>query len=482
MAKPLCLGLHQNEERHTEQRFHVAGMTYPVHSTTSFALLVFQQSGCGLRVNIKIRQGGSIPILAVAFAVSAIYWPTTGLSSWHFAFFALIFVGIISAFSQYNLPLMFYFPSLLLYWVVAPLVQSETGVTFFLGGSTLPEFNFQAFIFCFTHISGILLGLLASKSKRPYRILNAPKPLSLLSVSFVLFGLLTLILLLGTNSVLTVRTEQEAVESATRLLINLVKVVPAFLLVYYILSNRSRYSFGIRFIVLTALMMLLLIVSNPLNTPRFLSLFGVLIVLLALLIRHQRFRIIAWIAAFMPIYAVFILTITSLARSGFQEISFERIFISLQGLEFSSFAVFMDALDTDFESSNFLFSHLFVLFPRSIWLEKSGSIGIYVAENAGYTFTNVGLNSFFNAYADFGFVGLFLFSLLFGIASVKLNPIGQPPMFSNRRFVYGIVLSALVPMIVRGDLSTVVLGFTAASMAYEFVKLLTRYNFVWRRS
>lgn len=407
---------------------------------------------------------------------SAILWPLSGLTVWHFLFSSLALISAYLSFSSFILPLMFYFPLLILYWVVAPMVQASAGVTFYMGTANVPSFTLDALLFSFIHLCGVFIGVLIHRKRRVTSPANGQRSLSLAGILISVVLLLLAIGMIGYDSIINIRTEQEEVESATRFAINFVKLVPAFILSYFLLSGRSKYDTGTISITFILLAVTMVFVSNPLNTPRFLSLFGVLIVGLIFLINTERLRLLAWTAALTPIYAVLLLAATSLMRFGFEEISFERMLLSLQSLEFSSYSVFLDALDVNFEGRAFFLSHLFILFPRAFWPEKEGSIGIFVAEQSGYVFNNVGLISFFNAYADYGVVGLFLVSVVFGFLTAKFNPLRSAPSYYCRSFIFGIMLTALTPMVVRGDLSTVVIGLSAAALAYECTRFLTKFS------
>ncbi|RXV58922.1 hypothetical protein C6W92_15960 [Roseovarius sp. A46] len=86
------------------------------------------------------------------------------------------------------------------------------------------------------------------------------------------------------------------------------------------------------------------------------------------------------------------------------------------------------------------------------------------------------MNSFFNAYADYGFFGLFLFSMLFGILAKNLNPAFELASFRNRRFMYGVLFTGMTPMFFRGDLSTAMLALYPAILVYEAIRFSTRFR------
>ncbi|PIV72766.1 MAG: hypothetical protein COW55_15640 [Rhodobacteraceae bacterium CG17_big_fil_post_rev_8_21_14_2_50_65_11] len=216
------------------------------------------------------------------------------------------------------------------------------------------------------------------------------------------------------------------------LLRNIAKLIPAFLVGYFILESHNGLKRNARLLVFVVLALFLMVVSNPVNTSRFLSLFGLLVAILVYAMKFSRLNFLAWALAILPLYAIFALGLTSAMRFGFDNIGLVKIFGSLQTLEFSSYSLFLDAINIDeFAQDNYLFSHIFILVPRSIWPGKAGSIGIYVAENSGYIFNNVGLTSFFNAYADYVFLAFAVFVWYFGILVKNINPVFEYLSFRN---------------------------------------------------
>lgn len=425
----------------------------------------------------KPRMSVLLIFLVLAFLLASAFWPFSGLTAWHFIFFLLLAIAVYIGFSRFILPLMFYFPILILYWVIAPISQTSAGVTFYVTNYKAPEFGIDALLFCAAHIFGVLVGVLLASTKKPKTVDLGADHISV-SGAFLAFAVLVAaIIFVGYDSILRIRIEQESVDSTIRFIINFSKLMPAFIFSYFILSNRERLPPAISLLALAMIMLLMAVISNPFNTPRFLSLYGMLLVFLSYIIKSGRHGALSWLAAFTPLYAVVLLAFTSLMRLGLEEISIARMLLSLQSLEFSSYAVFIDALDVDFERTTFFLSHLFILVPRALWSDKEGSIGVFVAEQSGYIYNNVGLIAFYNPFADYGYLALIAFSALFGVLAVRLNPISQAPAFRNRRFVYGLVLTALTPMLVRGDLSTVVIALFSSVVAYEIVKLFTRFTF-----
>ena len=172
-----------------------------------------------------------------------------------------------------------------------------------------------------------------------------------------------------------------------------------------------------------------------------------------------------------------LLAVTSLMRGGL-DASMTGIFASLGTLEFSPYSIFISGLSIhNFPYGNYVISHILIFVPHSVWEGKAQSLGVYVATRAGYIFTNVGINSFFEAFADFGLMGLFVMSAIFGVVCRKLNPLFYDVSFRGRGFMYGIMVAALSPILFRGDLGTMMTGLYSSAMAYEIVRFSSRFSF-----
>ena len=418
-------------------------------------------------------------VLVLIFLTSFILWPFSGLTAWHWLFFVILSAGIYYSYSRYVVPLMMYLTMMVLYWVIVPVFQKEIGVGYYTWRINIPDFGPDALTFVTIHMLGIFLGF----HLKIFSATVAPKldcPFSFVGILFSLVLMIVLVFFLGFETIILPRVEQgQTIEASTYVLFleNVTKLLPAFLLTYFVLEKDKGFHRSFQLPLFIVLALCLIIISNPINTGRFISLYCILIIFLSYTVKSSRFRALAWILVLAPCYAVFILAITSMVRSGLEGIDLARIFTTLQTLEFSSYSIFLDALQIeDFSQGNYLISHLLIVIPRTLWSGKAESIGIFVAENWGYVWSNVGLNSFFNAFADYGFLGLFLISVLFGIISRNLNPVKEKPSFRNRRFMYGIIFTGLAPMVFRGDLSTAMIAFYAGAFAYEAIRYLTRFT------
>ncbi|MBF01655.1 MAG: hypothetical protein CMP77_16960 [Flavobacterium sp.] len=388
----------------------------------------------------------------------------------------MLAAGLYFSFSRYQLPLMVYFSTILIYWVVAPMLQQRIGVGYYDLAVSVRDFGPTAFIFTLAHFAGILAGLLLGKSRKGRSQPPTDSKFSYFGIGAAIALLLALTTLAGFEVILSLRTEQGTGDASNFSILarNIAKLLPAVLVTYFILGDWRGMSKAYRNVLLVILVALMLLYSNPFNTGRFLSLAGIALVLIAYAIKTSRKKLLAFALAFAPVYAIFLLSLTTVMRFGFDRLGSTNLLNSLQTLEFSAYSVFVDALELKhLPSDNYLLSHLFIVVPRSIWPDKAYSIGIDVAERSGYVFSNVGLSPFFNAYADYGLLGLFGFSVLFGFVVKTLDPATAYPAFGSRSFMYGIILTSMMPMIFRGDLGTAMLAVYPASIGYEFVRFVT---------
>lgn len=405
-------------------------------------------------------------------------WPYSGLSAYHFVFFAALFVGLYLSYVRQILPLIVYFSLMLLYWVIVPVLQHRIGVGYYTWSREIPEFGPTALAFVVTHLLGILAGFkLRPFSRRPAR--PRKTRFSIFGLGLMLGLLLLLMAFVGFKTIILPRVEQSGGDAQNYIIFlrNTAKLLPALLLTFFLLEADKGLGKNTRVVGFVLLACCFLIVSNPVNTSRFLSLFGLFVVVIAYSVRFSKLKLLAWALALAPFYAIFLLGITSAMRTGLDRIGLFSALNSLQSLEFSSYSIFLDALKLEsFPQGNYLLSHLFIIIPRSVWPGKAESIGIHVAERSGYVYHNVGLNSFVNAYADYGFAGLFLFSLVFGFLARNLNPVLANASFRNRHFMYAVLFTGVTPMFFRGDLSTMMLALYPAILVYEMARFATRFR------
>ena len=412
-----------------------------------------------------------------------LFWYDSSLGWLNFAVFAVLLLGLVFSVKQYSISLLFYLSIMMLYYVFAPIIQSFVGVRYASYTNIINHLTVSGFVFISLHVIGVLIGFIAVKPARK-RISSytqySKKRLRYISIIIPLLFVVCAIYFLGPEKILLPRNEQgDAIVLNTFELFGylIVKFITSFVILYWLQNGGIRQNGWYLSPVFLMLLLFQIIVSNPVNTGRFVSLSGVLIVVGFVLVNSNRKGLMMWWFAATPIVALLLLPLTSLLRSGMTGISIESIFQAFSSLEFSAYTVLVDGMEVkDFPSDNYTLSHLFIFIPRLIWDSKADAIGAFIADNSGYVYHNVGVISFYNPYVDYGYTGLFVASILFGILLRKADVFRITPDFRNRKFMYSLCLLVSIPMIFRGDLSTAMIGLYASILAYEISRFFTAMN------
>lgn len=126
----------------------------------------------------------------------------------------------------------------------------------------------------------------------------------------------------------------------------------------------------------------------------------------------------------------------------------------LDSMNFDASQIFMAVLKTDTISWGKQLLGVFLFFvPRSIWPDKPvGSGHFLVIQNNG-SFTNVSMPFFAEGYINFGFLGIILFTIIFGVFAKKLDSSfwSSFKISTWKHGIYYLVLAASL-FIMRGDL------------------------------
>ena len=252
-----------------------------------------------------------------------------------------------------------------------------------------------------------------------------------------------------------------------------------YVLCAMLILSVPRIGRNIVYVGLIALIFLIAVtVSNPTNTPRFISLSGVFLVLVAIAYRIRAYRHLPSYITIAPLILILALPVTSALRRGTGVLSLETVYDLFTSLEFSSFQLFLDAI-TYFSDRAGQTAHtltaIFIMVPRGLWPGKEEAVGNEVAAAEDYVIDNVSLPSFTNFYIDYGAVGLVIGSLALGWFFAKVDlPLAGRPDFRNRRQIYGLMILAMIPIIARGDMSTACIASYAYFASYEIVRVLLR--------
>ena len=426
---------------------------------------------------LGLVRGPELTFFAIIVA-TGIVWPYSGLSGFQLGFFLILSFAIYYSFVRRIVPLMIYLVVMLFFWVLVPSIQLKVGVNFLASTYVIPSFGMGAFLFALVHLGGILLGSRFRSARNRAGVHTAMSgKLSVVGVTCCIVIFAILVLYLGPASFVLSRVEQSALADSggfVTVIGNATKLIPVMLVMYVLSTHPSGRSMGVRGLVLVFVVLLVVLTCNPINTARYTSLSGYLMIGLFYLLLKRKNNTLKWVVILFPVYGIFFLAVTSMMRDGF-DFSLAKIFSELGTLEFSPYSIFITGLHIkNFPDHNYAISHLLIFIPHDIWTHKAGSIGMYVATQAGYVFTNVGINSFFEPFVDFGFFGLFMTSAIFGVICSAVNPTDLGVSFRSRRFMYGVIIASLSPILFRGDLGTMMIGAYAAAAAYELVRLGSR--------
>ncbi|WP_129435400.1 hypothetical protein [Roseovarius sp. A46] len=215
---------------------------------------------------------------------------------------------------------------ILLYWIVVPFLQDRIGVGYYTWRGDVPDFGQMALLFVMTHFLGILAGFQFKRISLSHKEISE-LGFSFAGAAFILVLLVALMTFVGFDTIVLPRVEQETGEAQNYVILlrNIAKIIPAFLVAYFMLEADNGLKKNTRIAVLILLASCLLIVSNPVNTSRFLSLFGLFVVVLTYSIKSSRLNVLAWLLAFAPAYAIVLLGLTSAMRSGIHNINLRKV-------------------------------------------------------------------------------------------------------------------------------------------------------------
>ncbi len=204
----------------------------------------------------------------------------------------------------------------------------------------------------------------------------------------------------------------------------------------------------------------LLVFSNPLGTARFLVM-GFLLMMVAAFAPIDRpwMRLAIIVAAAFGLYVVFpVLGSAPRANEVVWVLGAEQLRSYLSHLDFDNapqlMLGFQYAADQGFHYGWNILSAILILLPRSIWPGKSEGLGSMIISSYGVEFTNVSAPIYLEFYLDFGYPGVAVFSLLFGLLLGWANSLSRRHGRFSAAWMLNIALFAAMPIIVRGALTT----------------------------
>lgn len=225
------------------------------------------------------------------------------------------------------------------------------------------------------------------------------------------------------------------------------------------------------------LVLLVLALNNPVTAPRFLSLTGLFLVAWPYLSMTGRLRTYE---SWFPVLVWTVLPMTSLMRGGIETVSLSGIQkIAFSSLEFSTIRTLNDwmAGGHDFQMAlgHNTLSAVLVLVPRAFWPSKSTGTGTMLAEESGYSFTNVAVPPLTEFFLDFKWLGVLLGGLIMGHLLKRFGKLEMKNFnFHSSLSCTPALLFALTPLLVRGDLSTFFVVFYSFLVSHKVASVLLR--------
>lgn len=153
----------------------------------------------------------------------------------------------------------------------------------------------------------------------------------------------------------------------------------------------------------------------------------------------------------------------------------------LDRIDFDASQIFMATVYTGFITwGKQLIGVLFFWFPRRYWPDKPvGSGHLLVNEHHGW-FDNVSMPFFSEGYVNFGFVGIFVFTILLAWFSAKLDSLywSKWSKHPNLKSGFYLILIGSLIFIMRGDLMSSTAFTVGVMISYSICLLLcTSYHF-----
>lgn len=405
------------------------------------------------------------------------------LGFYFWAMLAVSFMLGIYAFRSGSHMLQFYFIFFVFTLLLGYFIQFFVGVRFLPVQLTPDSFDGLAAAVLSLHFIGLIVGSWALKKRR---IIKNPETRLRSNIHFFYIGLIVWVSisaitfrLVGFEQFFSQRSELnwQEIDPMVSFLTKVAKASSFILVAMTITVAGKKMSFA-KVLIIVVISGFALVLTNPTNTARLISLAGLVLVLVTYLGITKRSKQMTPFLVVAAYAAIILLPITSSLRHGFAEVSVTSFFQVYSSLEFSSIQLLLDGLklSEQIDGGNLLLSGIAIIVPRSIFLDKAGAVGPEIAELSNYVFANAAVPSFFNAYLDFGLGGVLVFSIAMGYLFQMVH-IRDNFDIRRRRDGYKAILLACTPMIARGDLSTAMISVYAFAASYEVLRLTALLTF-----
>lgn len=381
------------------------------------------------------------------------------------------FISIVSIFSRKDEPFslfkMFYLFSFF-FFGIAPLLQFYNKSQFF-GATALKEIDYFLLniLIIFILLSfGILYnwcrGLKSIKKKNhdSSKYLKRPRFNFLQTIMLVLLSFLSFFFVLRANDFSFMSMLFRGGEFKSIMTLNQIEFLVVFrfiqplsilaFYVYWVSTNRNGF-------IVFVLAIIALITCFPLSMPRFsaAALYIPFLLLIVPSFKKQNVFTLVFVLGLLVIFPFLnnFRTLTSDSTIKFKVDT--SMFISGH---FDSYQNFALVVSNDIITwGRQLLGVLFFWIPRSIWPNKPIGSGAYLAEELGFSFTNVSCNFFAEGYINFGFIGVILFVFLLSYITALLDGLYWNDAINNNnkvRFIDVIyyTMIGMIFFILRGDL------------------------------
>ena len=257
-----------------------------------------------------------------------------------------------------------------------------------------------------------------------------------------------------------------------------IKVFPSFIafgiLNYIINSNKIQVQNIVIFICVFIYSFML---NNPTNSPRIISLSGLIICFMPLIIHKN---LINKYIILMPMFIFIVLPLTSIIRFGLEEATIENYNRLITSGEFSAILLLNDAiianLDVDQHTGILVISAIGTIIPRTIWLVKSNGIGEALANDLNYTFQNVAVPPIFNFIGDFSLIGIILYSVFISYTLNICKKIQYIDISYYKKQI-SLIFFVLIPLSCRGDFSLYFITLYSMICSVTLILIFSKIRF-----
>lgn len=250
---------------------------------------------------------------------------------------------------------------------------------------------------------------------------------------------------------------------------------PLSMIVFYVylISNDKRK------IVVVILGLISLITCFPLSMPRFsaAALYIPLLLIAVPAFKKQNVFTLGFVLGLLVVFP-FLNNFRTFSAEGDIKIGIDTSMFTTG--HFDSYQNFALVVSNDIVTwGRQLLGVLFFWIPRSIWGNKPIGSGAYLAEELGFSFTNVSCNYFAEGYINFGFVGIILFIILLAYLSALLDNLYWSNGSSKRNRYIDVIYFIMIGMvffILRGDLMSSFAYFMGMFVSFYLLMFFSGNN------